>query len=133
MSVYFRAGFIKNSVAAALLLGAMAAAIPSYAELIEDSKTVVQFHASDARWISQPNFSGVFRTRVHKDTKVFATFLVDKTGRIHNISIAEKSGLRDIEKQKLKHALSRARLKPFIREGIAVNGQVTLSIIIASF
>ncbi|GAA0309018.1 hypothetical protein GCM10009129_02700 [Psychrobacter aestuarii] len=130
MSVYLRAGVIKSSVAAALLLGAMVAAIPSHAELIEDSKTVVQLHASDAHWISPPNLSGVFINESGGDIEVSVTFLVDTTGRINDISIIGKDRLGASNHRQITAKLKRARLQPFMRNGVAVRGRVTLPITI---
>gem|GEM_PF-6942955 len=131
MSVYLQAGVIKNSMAAALLFGAMAAAIPSHAELIEDSKTVMRFSASDARWIRPPNLSGVFTNDTGKDIEISVTFSVDTSGRINDIAIHGSISRR--EAYDLKEAFFRARLKPFTRNGVAVRGRVTLPIIIEAF
>ena len=129
MFAYLRPVFIKNSAVVALLLGAMMAAIPSHAELIDDSKTVTRFSASDAHWIRPPNLSGMVSHG--GDTNILVTFSVDTAGRIHNISVHGRISRKEVER--LTTALRHAQLKPFMRNGVAVRGTVTLPIIIEAF
>lgn len=121
--------FLKKMVVNALLIGSVLTVMtPSHAELIEDSKTVVRFSASDAHWIRPPNLSGIFGNDTGKDIEISVTFLVDTTGSIHNIAI--NGSISRIEVSRLKKAFFRARLKPFMQNGVAVRGAVTLPIII---
>ncbi|WP_199507374.1 hypothetical protein [Psychrobacter sp. bablab_jr014] len=135
MSVYFRAGFIKNSVAAALLLGAMATAIPSHAELIEDSKTVIRFSSSDARWIRPPNFSELSSHRefLHKEIALEVSMTTNKQGDITYVRITTNTPTLSEESRLMlerivKKAFYRAKVSPFVIDGHAVEGMVTVPV-----
>ncbi len=113
---------------ALLISSVLTVMTPSHAELIEDSNTVIRLSASDARWIRPPNLSGIFINKSGKDIEISVTFLVSTTGSIHNIAINGSISRR--EAYDLKEAFFRARLKPFMKNGVAVRGVATLAIII---
>lgn len=135
MSVCLRTDVIKNSVAAALLFGVMAAAIPSHAELIDESQAVTGFSALDVRWVSPPDFSELNAHREFWDKEIALTvsMTTNKQGDITYVrvttnipTLSETS--RIMLKRIVKKAFYRAKLSPFIIDGHAVRGTVTVPV-----
>ena len=122
---------------------------PAQAELVDlsDSEKVIQFSTRDASWLRPPKFDRVANS-MHKyltnctyymdgdDLKpckktvlkmVFSLY-VDKQGSIKYIKMIESSGVEKIDRM-FTREIYKARLKPFLIKGQAVEGRVTLPII----
>ena len=95
------------------------------------SNTPVDFTATDANWMSRPNFS--FPTSAARRAKsgdrltVVLVFRVNKQGGIDNVSVAQSSGNSLLDQAAKKQANS-GKFKPFTEAGVPVVGNATLSI-----
>lgn len=93
--------------------------------------TPVNFTASNANWASAPNFSFPDRAarRAHSgDTfNVVLVLRVNKQGGIDSVRIAQSSGNAILDKEAQRQVRS-GKFKPFMKNGAAVVGNVTLPI-----
>lgn len=83
------------------------------------------FSSSEAIWITKPRLS--YDPDVHNpsSTSVKVTFKVDANGTVKSVSF--KTGDRDLDRE-LKSGLMRAKFKPFMKDGFAVAGTVTITL-----
>lgn len=120
---------------------------PAQAELIDPSpKPVIQLATRDASWLRPPSFNqtiqymdryfincsydqddSVIRSCERTDLEMVFSLRVDKKGRIKDIKVIKSSGKEVIDK-KVTRELYKARFKPFLTKGRAVEGNVTLPI-----
>ena len=95
------------------------------------SDTPVNFTASAANWSSAPNFSFPDRAarRAHSgDTlNVVLVLKVNKQGGIDSVRVAQSSGNAALDKEAQRQVRS-GKFKPFMKNGAAVVGNVTLPI-----
>ncbi|WP_274903481.1 energy transducer TonB [Psychrobacter sp. DAB_AL62B] len=95
------------------------------------SDTPVNFTASAANWSSAPNFSFPDRAarRAHSgDTlNVVLVLRVNKQGGIDSVRVAQSSGNAALDKEAQRQVRS-GKFKPFMKNGAAVVGNVTLPI-----
>ena len=93
--------------------------------------TPVNFTASNANWSSAPNFNFPDRAarRAHSgDTfNVVLVLRVNKQGGIDSVRIAQSSGNAILDKEAQRQVRS-GKFKPFMKNGAAVVGNVTLPI-----
>ena len=93
--------------------------------------TPVNFTASNANWSSAPNINFPDRAarRAHSgDTlNVVLVLRVNKQGGIDSVRIAQSSGNAILDKEAQRQVLS-GKFKPFMKNGAAVVGNVTLPI-----
>ena len=122
---------------------------PAQAELVDLSspEPVIQFAGQDASWLRPPNFDQVVRSmdkRLINCTyyidgddlkpcgrrvfKMVFSLSVDKQGGIRNVKVIESSGMKTIDAA-FARELKRARFKPFLRKGKAVEGRVDIPIV----
>ncbi|MGP9513244.1 energy transducer TonB [Psychrobacter sp. AOP5-GZ1-6] len=120
---------------------------PTQAELVDLSspEPVIKFASQDASWLRPPNLDGLDRfTRsrltdcsydrygnviqcYRTDLKMVFSLRVDTQGSIRNVKVIKSSGITDIDRR-VARELKRARFKPFLREGKAVEGRVDIPI-----
>ena len=95
------------------------------------NNTPVNFTATNANWVSRPNFS--FPTSAARRAKsgdrltVVLVFRVNKQGGIDNVRVAQSSGNSLLDQAAKKQANS-GKFKPFTEAGVPVVGNATLSI-----
>lgn len=93
--------------------------------------TPVNFTASNANWSSAPNFSFPDRAarRAHSGDifNVVLVLRVNKQGGIDSVRIAQSSGNAILDKEAQRQVRS-GKFKPFMKNGAAVVGNVTLPI-----
>ena len=89
----------------------------------------VSFGASEARWRKEPNlrFLERERERLKENISVTAAITVDEKGNITQASISPSTGIEQID-SKIIRAIKKAKLTPFIRNGVAVRGTINLPI-----
>ncbi|MBE0407539.1 energy transducer TonB family protein [Psychrobacter sp. AOP22-C1-22] len=95
-------------------------------------KGPVSFGASEATWKPghQPNLSFLKgeRRRLKKDISITVKIIVDEKGNIESAVISSGTGNKNID-SKIRKAIKKARLNPFIKNGVAVKGTVTLPVV----
>ena len=122
---------------------------PAQAELVDLSspEPIIQFSTQDASWLTPPKFDRLVRSMdrylvncsydrdgnviipcERTDLEMVFSLRVDKQGSIQNVKVIKSSGKEVIDK-KVARELYKARLKPFLREGKAVMGDVNVPII----
>ena len=122
---------------------------PAQAELVDLSspEPVIQLSTQDASWLTPPKFDrlvrsmdrylincsydqdgNVIRPCERTDLEMVFSLRVDKQGSIQNVKVIKSSGKEVIDK-KVARELYKARLKPFLREGKAVMGDVNVPIV----
>ena len=92
----------------------------------------VSFGGSEASWRSgrEPRLGFLANESSLKDKgsiSVTAAITVDEKGNITKVSISPSTGNRKIDRE-IEKAIRRAKLTPFIRNGVAVRGTVSLPI-----
>ena len=131
---------------ARLLLLTLAVTSPltqAYAELIDDSRTLVMteeqaeayyaetFGFRAARWKIKPEFSvpEQVKVRLKRDVQYEVTLKlsIDKQGDIVEVMLIKPSGNRHLDALAM-NSVKKAKLKPFTKNGQAVTGQVVLPI-----
>ena len=119
------------------------------AEIVDLSNPdpLIQFAGQDASWLRPPNFDQVVRSmdkRLINCTyyidgddlkpcgrrvfKMVFSLSVDKQGGIRNVKVIESSGMKTIDAA-FARELKRARFKPFLIKGKAVEGMVEIPIV----
>ena len=122
---------------------------PAQAEIVDLSspEPIIQLSTLDASWLTPPKFDrlvrsmdrylincsydqdgNVIRPCERTDLEMVFSLRVDKQGSIQNVKVIKSSGKEVIDK-KVARELYKARLKPFLREGKAVMGDVNVPII----
>lgn len=117
--------------------------MPSHAELIDNSKTLVMteeqaaeyyaetFGFQAAKWKIRPEFSvpKEVSVRLKGDTQYEVTLKlsIDEQGDIVEVMLIKPSGNRHIDALAI-NSVKKAKLKPFTKNGQAVTGQVVLPI-----
>ncbi|MGO1376756.1 energy transducer TonB [Psychrobacter sp.] len=124
-----------------------ASTTPAQAELVDLSspEPVIKFASQDASWLRPPNFDRAvssidkfincayyfdgddLKPCGNRVFKMVFSLRVDTQGSIRNVKVIESSGITDIDRW-VARRLKRARLKPFLREGKAVEGRVDIPI-----
>ena len=108
-----------------------AARAKAKADTAAANDTPVNFTASNANWSSAPNFNFPDRAarRAHSgDTfNVVLVLRVNKQGGIDSVRIAQSSGNAILDKEAQRQVRS-GKFKPFMKDGAAVVGNVTLPI-----
>ncbi|WP_367105316.1 energy transducer TonB [uncultured Psychrobacter sp.] len=95
------------------------------------SNEPVKFNESDARWAAAPSLS--FPSRAERGARpgdsftVLLTLRVNKQGGVDNVSLAQSSGNRVLD-QEAQRQVRTGRFVPFMKDGVAVVGNVTLPI-----
>lgn len=89
----------------------------------------VSLGSGEASWRREPNLRFLERQRetLKENISVTAAITVDEKGNITNASISPSTGNRKID-IKIEKAIKKAKLKPFIRNGVAVRGTVSVPI-----
>lgn len=87
------------------------------------SNTPQNYSGSDASWIKAPNFTDISS----KPQTLTIRFTVTKQGVIQGINVSGKD--RDAVRE-VKRRMGNSKIKPFIRGGVAVVGNVTMSVIV---
>ncbi|MBH0065624.1 MULTISPECIES: hypothetical protein [Psychrobacter] len=87
------------------------------------SNTPQSFSGSDASWIVAPDFTGISS----KSQTLTIRFTVTKQGVIQSINVSGKD--RDAVRE-VKRRMGNSKIKPFIRGGVAVVGNVTMSVVV---
>ena len=121
---------------------------PAQAEIVDLSspEPIIQLSTLDASWLTPPKFDrlvrsmdrylincsydqdgNVIRPCERTDLEMVFSLRVDKQGSIQNVKVIKSSGKEVIDK-KVARELYKARLKPFLIKGRAVEGNVTLPI-----
>ncbi|MGP9691611.1 energy transducer TonB [Psychrobacter sp. AOP30-A2-5] len=121
---------------------------PAQAEIVDLSspEPIIQLSTLDASWLTPPKFDrlvrsmdrylincsydqdgNVIRPCERTDLEMVFSLRVDKQGSIKNVKVIESSGVARIDKMAIRE-LYKARLKPFLIKGRAVEGNVTLPI-----
>ena len=127
----------------------MASTTTAQAEIVDLSNPdpVIQLSSQDASWLRPPIFDQVVRSmdkRLINCTyyidgddlkpcgrrvfKMVFSLSVDKQGGIRNVKVIESSGMKTIDAA-FARELKRARFKPFLRKGKAVEGRVDIPIV----
>ena len=122
---------------------------PAQAEIVDLSspEPIIQLSTLDASWLTPPKFDrlvrsmdrylincsydqygNVIRPCERTDLEMVFSLRVDKQGSIQNVKVIKSSGKEVIDK-KVARELYKARLKPFLREGKAVMGDVNVPIV----
>lgn len=125
-----------------------ASMVPAQAELVDLSspEPVIQLSTQDASWLKPPKFDrlvrsmnrylincpydqdgNVIRPCERTGLEMVFSLRVDKQGSIQNVKVIKSSGKEVIDK-KVARELYKARFKPFLIKGRAVEGNVTLPI-----
>ncbi|MGO1283340.1 MAG: TonB family protein, partial [Psychrobacter sp.] len=90
----------------------------------------VSFGSGEASWRSPPRLDFLAKERRLKDKgniSVTAAITVDKKGNITQASISPSTGVSSVDR-KIIRAIKNAKLTPFIRNGVAVRGRVSVSL-----
>ncbi|MBH0096852.1 hypothetical protein I6E61_10680 [Psychrobacter sp. NZS113] len=87
------------------------------------SNTPQSFSGSDASWIVAPDFTDISS----KSQTLTIRFTVTKQGVIQGIDVSGKD--RDAVRE-VKKRMRNSKIKPFIRGGVAVVGNVTMSVVV---
>ena len=90
----------------------------------------VSFGTSEASWRSPPRLDFLAKESSLRDKgniSVTAAITVDTKGNITNASISPSTGVRSVD-NKIIRAIKKAKLTPFIRNGVAVRGTVSVSL-----
>ncbi|MBF0659214.1 TonB family protein [Psychrobacter sp. NG25] len=92
----------------------------------------VSLGAGEASWRSgrEPRLGFLAKESSLRDKgsiSVTAAITVDEKGNITNVSISPGTDIRSVD-NKIKRAIKKAKLKPFIRNGVAVRGTVSLPV-----
>jgi colicin import membrane protein/protein TonB len=87
------------------------------------SNTPQPFSGSDASWIVAPDFTGISS----KSQTLTIRFTVTKQGVIQGIDVRGKD--RDAVRE-VKKRMGNSKIKPFIRGGVTVVGNVTMSVVV---
>ena len=124
---------------------------PAQAELVDLSnpEPVIKFASREASWLRPPKFdrairhTSIDRYLIHcsydengavikpcdrTDVRMVLSLIVDKQGSIKNVKVIESSGIEMVDR-KVTRELYKARFKPFLREGKAVEGMVEIPIV----
>ena len=95
------------------------------------SNTPVSFSASNASWRSgkEPDLSFLENEakNLTKDVSVKVKITVDEKGNVVDADLLSGTGNRKIDRE-ISRAVKRAKLNPYIKNGVAVKGTVTLPI-----
>ncbi|WP_010201816.1 energy transducer TonB [Psychrobacter sp. PAMC 21119] len=131
------------------LLTITASITPAQAELVDLSnpEPVIQLSTQDASWRRPPKFENIpaylnkylthcsydqdgniIRPCDRRDLKMFFSLRVDKQGSIRNVKVIESSGIKKID-DAFSRELKKARFKPFLRKGRAVEGNIDIPIV----
>ena len=126
-----------------------ASVTPAQAELVDLSnpEPVIQLSIRDASWRRPPKFENIpaylnkylthcsydqdgniIRPCDRRDLKMFFSLRVDKQGSIKNVKVIESSGIKKIDNA-FSRELKKARFKPFLRKGRAVEGNIDIPIV----
>lgn len=84
----------------------------------------VQLSAGEVSWVNKPSLSYDADMYSPKHKQVLVTYKVNKNGGVESVSFS--TGDKDLDRL-LRNQLKKAKFKPFIREGQAVSGTVTVS------
>ncbi|WP_201591809.1 hypothetical protein [Psychrobacter fozii] len=88
------------------------------------SNTPQSFSGSDASWIVAPDFIGISS----KSQTLTIRFTVTKQGAIQSVNVSGTKDRRLV--QEVKKRMGRSNIKPFIRGGVAVVGNVTMPVVV---
>lgn len=142
--IVMRNKIIDKLISALLLsLAATASISTAQAELIDlsNAEPVIEFASRDAGWLRQPNFARFDHTfncsydeaiePCDKELKMVFGLKIDIESRIESVQILRSNGYKKVDAQFIRE-LSRSRFKPFIKNGQAVAGRVTLPVVFTS-
>ena len=90
----------------------------------------VSFGASEASWRSEPQLGFLANERSLKkkgSISVTAAITADEKGNITKVSISPSTGISSVD-NKIIRAIKKAKLTPFIRNGVAVRGRVSVPV-----